>query len=391
MFCFCALSCFFDCGKKLKKHMSVRDEQDTKEKNEKAAKINCPYFLLGKLKISLEETKTANAENGTKNIIEWMQSREVGNELRDKPILYGGLIVFTFLFGLVFFFGSDIAALMINDQYSCNIIGGSNYVSFSEFDYLEGGAITHLALIGVICCIGCCAAMVGEEDDEVLICVMPCLGCGWIFFICWIVIGFLLESEMNESNVVDYQQCSDTLYAWTIIKLIEFGIIPCCGCMVFLIANIWEDGDILEDGCMFGMLWCGGLCVLGFFLGSDIAVLVVHSNYNCDNAVIGAAQYLNATDWILGGGITHIIVMFFAGCCVLVAANGESSAIACGCCTCIFFVVWAIFGIFLYQDMDKEDDANKMCSDAVLSWTIIKLIEFVAIPMCAMYVSVFDN
>eukprot|EP01084_Bolivina_argentea_P064995 118489_1 len=218
-----------------------------------------------------------------KRVVAWMNNRDVD----DKPILFCGIVGWPLLIALAFFFGSDIAALIINSKYDCDIIGGSGYITFNTSVFLQCGAIIHLSILGMLLCCTICAAITDDNDISGL-CIFGWICCAFLFFIPWIVIGFLLHSEMNDSNMA-HQQCADMVYAWSIIKVIEFGGIPCLLLLLALGLSIFDGDmeDVMEKLLVGCLVCCGGICVLGFFLGSDVAMIWIHVENDCNDAIIG--------------------------------------------------------------------------------------------------------
>eukprot|EP01083_Nonionella_stella_P300757 1028442_1 len=279
-------------------------------------------------------------------------------------------------------FATDAAALAINNEYECNIIGGSEYVSFNVFDFLQSGAVVHFVLMALSLCafaVYSCASDPGTYAGGCTVC------CGYMFYISWIVIGFLMHSEMNENNVVDDKECIPMMLSWCILKTIEFGGPPLvAGCSLCI--------EIKRDIPKLLAYGLGGLFVLSFFIGPDIGLLVIHDNMNCNNALIGDASFLNVDQFIHGGAITHLIVFVILGCTAVAGITMHMSdekptpALYCGggcitCCSWILFVIWIVFGFLLYDEMDFN--GNKECHDGMMAWLVLKIIEFIVLPLCA--------
>eukprot|EP01083_Nonionella_stella_P268368 907200_1 len=298
----------------------------------------------------------------------WMKDRKTTK----KPILKFGGVGWLALIGLAFFLGSDIAALSVIGEYDCDIISGYHYTSFNVETFLEVGAIMHFSILGLLmCCGGAGFIFLSSYDQEkVAVAAAGCTGCFALFFVCWIVIGFLIHGEMTPGNVVDDTQCIPMVLSWTVIKLIELGMPVLAGCAVLLIENAEEAAIVSASG-------LAGLTVLAFFIGSDIAVLAIESKVNCDNAMIGNESIVSPSTFMNVGGILHLCVLVVAGC---VSVGSRFNPVIIGgytCCACIFFVIWCIMGLLMRGDMDSSTDTNKMCDDAVLSWCILTIIQIV--------------
>eukprot|EP01083_Nonionella_stella_P170556 580666_1 len=338
----------------------------------------CDYHMC------LQCFEAAQKSQATK-VISWMKSREIDD---DYPIFFGGAVCWGIVITLAFLVGSDIAALAVNDKYDCNMDGGSEYVSFNVPEFLEYGAIIHLSILGWLLCCGCCSMGPGGEMSFYAGGCAVC--CGFMFFISWIVIGFLLHSEMTPDNVVNDSQCITMVHAWTIIKVIEFGGIPflmCCGVLCISIFDDNDLGDMLEMlavGCGY---FCAGSCILGLFFGSDIAMLVIHSKFDCDSAMIGEPTYFGVETFVYAGSAGHLGVIVLGMCCTVAV---PTAAMGLACYSCLFFVTWAVFGLMMWSDLDTSTAENKMCSDAILSWNILKIFEFVVLPFCAACATYFD-
>merc|ERR1712228_85369 len=333
---------------------------------------------------------------------EWMQEREVGEE---KPILACGLIVFPILFALAFFFGSDIASLSVVFQHSCDCKFITDTTEefenvdcswASTWEYFVLGVLWHWVFLGSFSFI-----IYHENMNELDTCSSGCILCLVVTWGIWIGLGFNLYTEMNVDNVDDYQQCSDTLISWTVIKLIEFVIVPGFYLIVTFIAKKFDvdDKDFKKYAAKMACGICGVLFAMAFLWVPDIAVLSVPSgpdatdNWSdrCDDAISGSPQYMRPDVWTYIGGFMHIfITVFFA--CVAYCAGGEIGDGQYWKCLCvfgvqIFFIIWSVYGILIYQEMDEITAQNyQMCREVILSWSIIRLIEFVVIPICVICV-----
>eukprot|EP01083_Nonionella_stella_P050566 134474_1 len=108
------------------------------------------------------------------------------------------------------------------------MIGGSGYVEFNVSYFLQYGAIVHLSFLGYLCFY----TYYARNINPYAVCV------GFILCVPMVVIGFLLHSEMTPENVKDDAQCIDMVFAWSMIKLIEWGGIPCLGCCFAMCASL---------------------------------------------------------------------------------------------------------------------------------------------------------
>eukprot|EP01084_Bolivina_argentea_P152152 265456_1 len=118
----------------------------------------------------------------------------------------------------------DIAALVISSQYNCNsTVDDSKYVSFDVSQWILIGSITHMSSWGFIILCGICLLNLLKQVATFLFLVMGC--CSSCFLIAWVVIGFLLHSEMHGEK----EECMDIVLSWCIIQLIEPVFIICFG------------------------------------------------------------------------------------------------------------------------------------------------------------------
>jgi len=318
----------------------------------------------------------------------WM-SKEARESADEYPILTCGLIGWPLLFALAFFFGSDISVLNVIADYECDIIGGSDSISVAVSTFLEVGAWLHISLLCSFVCCGCCS---GITDSDAFGGLAVCgLGCGWLFFVAWAAVGFVIESEMTSENVLDDAQCIPALSSWCAIKIIEMAL-PfvgvCCVGLLGMAKSAGGDVSPMEvlgktiAGCCVGVF---ALFVLAFLFGSDIAMLVVESNQNCALALT-TDSLVPIVNWMYSASIAHLIAVPCAFCVAVIAdeAGFGSGKVLCGaCCSWVFFVTWTVFGLLMWLDMDTDSAQNKQCADVVLSWSVMKGMEFVVLPFCA--------
>ena len=141
-------------------------------------------------------------------------------------------IVSAMIIGL--YFGSDIAILIINGINDCdNSLNESKYISFDLSEFIIIGSSIHLVIVLFICCcygIGCYKAYANERDivndNECIFKAFCVFGCGlWCFFFAWMVIGFMLHSEMNKETK-ENKQCADAMLAWNVLRVVDIVATP---------------------------------------------------------------------------------------------------------------------------------------------------------------------
>eukprot|EP01084_Bolivina_argentea_P102385 183428_1 len=155
--------------------------------------------------------------------------------------------------------------------------------------------------------------------------------------------------------------------------------------------DCWKG--IISILCAFVLL----LSILGIYFGKDIVVLVINSRSNCDNALDVESKYVDfgVSTWIWSGCIAHLcgigitvlsvlmltcdVNSFFDNVCEIVCGDYEKCctccfSLFCGC-SCCFGFCWLIIGLLLYSEMSRDDDVNLECSNAVLSWSILQIVE----------------
>eukprot|EP01083_Nonionella_stella_P123216 371203_1 len=132
-----------------------------------------------------------------RKLINWMKNREASR----RPILERGAMFWAGLITLGVLFAPDTIALYIATNHDCDISGGSEYVSFNINDFLLSGPIVHFSLLLLICCVGGCGAGGVLRESNAVGVVAGIVGCAFVFFTAWIVIGFLMYFGMNETNV----------------------------------------------------------------------------------------------------------------------------------------------------------------------------------------------
>ena len=144
-------------------------------------------------------------------------------------------LLFKLIVILTFLFGKDIAGLIIIGTNDCNNTidgdGESKYVSFDVFTWILVGCVVHLVnivLIPVLYAILC-----GKDGEGSLFTVC---GCMLMFCAGWMIIGFLMYSEMNDSNYA----CKSMVLSWSIIQAFETVLGPCC-VFATLAAALYDD------------------------------------------------------------------------------------------------------------------------------------------------------
>eukprot|EP01083_Nonionella_stella_P108113 314045_1 len=347
----------------------------------------------------------------------WMKDRQ---RIDNKPILtYGGFGCLS-LIGLVFLLGLDIIALIANSSYECDITGGSGYLSFNVETFLQVGSIMHLSICA---CAGFCVFVHVREymnmEDEAAYGGMGCGCVAFMLFTAWVVIGFLLYSEMTPEKVVNDEECMPTVLWWTVVILIQVLVLFVMLCYqikqnfetamkyariagIGLVVNGTYNCDIGASEDAYGYYSTEhGLTALAFFIGSDIAALIVNGTYNCD---IGASEdaygyystehsngseyvSFNVEKFLEVGSVMHLCMCGCFGCIAFAVfkegllssgdkENATAGGMCCGCVSFMLFLSWTVVGFLLHSEMTPEnvmDDAQ--CIPMVLSWSVIVLIQ----------------
>ena len=151
-----------------------------------------------------------------------------------------------------------------------------------------------------------------------------------------------------------------------------------------------------------------GTLILALFVAVDIALLAVNGKNDCNKAIerdgiFGESEYVSFTlnQFILIGCIMHICYTFICcGCQILAfifAEQGDDNLLfdeddddgqpirwfvylCCACCLWSFFVSWDVIGWYMWTEMNTDTMENKQCSDVMLAWNIIKIIELLITP-----------
>merc|ERR1739838_1012458 len=104
--------------------------------------------------------------------------------------------------------------------------GQSEYSSISLNEWILAGCWFHISValcMCSVCCLFCCIFVkTGDLMGNIYTrWIAICFCCTLSFFVAaWVVIGFLMFSEMSSEG----QQCKDAMLAWLIIKIIESAI-----------------------------------------------------------------------------------------------------------------------------------------------------------------------
>ena len=157
------------------------------------------------------------------------------------------------LCALVIFLGisvaKDTAALIVWGEYDCSIAAGNDYVHFDINEWILYGSIINLIAVTAMSCwvgnraCGMCEcplntfyqAVVNYDAYVQHRLVQPghfCLACCVLFWISWVIIGFLLYGQMSGETYIS-NQCKDMVLSWSILQAIQIIIIS-CDMMIFL-------------------------------------------------------------------------------------------------------------------------------------------------------------
>eukprot|EP01083_Nonionella_stella_P125152 378422_1 len=163
----------------------------------------------------------------------------------------------------------------------------------------------------------------------------------------------------------------------------QYNDLGCCDRMkIKLQIGLYACGSLDQQLYLICGCFCG-ILALGLLIGPDIAVIAVDSEVTCDNEMIEEEideGYYSSL--VFYGATMHIVVLIFACCMTMVGRMSQKLLLGLMCCSCIYFIMWAISGFSIYSDMDSSTPDNKMCADAIVSWSILKIVEFVVLPLC---------
>eukprot|EP01084_Bolivina_argentea_P242744 407130_1 len=131
--------------------------------------------------------------------------------------------------------------------------------------------------------------------------------------------------------------------------------------------------------------------LVGVFIAKDIALLLININNDCNDALetYGESKFVSfgLKEWILTGSIVHIVLAAFFVTQFLIASFYVFQAqvpefdfnindyLGISVCYCCFFIPWTVIGFFLHSEMNAYTKLNQQCSDIVLAWSIIQMIE----------------
>eukprot|EP01083_Nonionella_stella_P028042 77222_1 len=153
-----------------------------------------------------------------------------------------------------------------------------------------------------------------------------------------------------------------------------------------------------REKCLFVLL---GLVILAGVFGGDIAALAINTKNDCNATMMDGSGFVffDVNDFILGGCITHLVVGLLLVCIFIQDMRDEDEkeclyafndavfvrfvCLNCVCCFVLWLISWTVIGFLLYSEMDKTSSANKECSDAVLSWSVLCCIQLLLSPCLA--------
>ena len=139
-------------------------------------------------------------------------------------LFISGLLKYVILGG--FLFGKDIAALVINGMNDCNDTiesGSSQYISFDVSTWIVTGCSVHLIGLMIQSCIPFCYEFYEKERlFKSAFCGLATSGSFLLFSVAWLVIGFLLWSEMDSTEDTI---CQNAVLSWSIIQAVAVFVI----------------------------------------------------------------------------------------------------------------------------------------------------------------------
>eukprot|EP01084_Bolivina_argentea_P205268 350703_1 len=228
-------------------------------KDERVMKLTTGYIRIHcKYEISPDLVQLCFKYVGSENEFRWRTLNSIKQEKKEKcqekcwermgMILY--ITVILSILGI--YFGKDIAALIINATRNCDnaLDGGSKYVGFSVSTWIWTACIANLSAISIVILlviVGLCCGFdwfdICEDGDDCTKCVWGAL-CGFpiCFSFCWLIIGFLLYSEMSK-NSDENMECSNVVLSWSILQIIE-GVLSTGGtCFLYSLGDNMFDED----------------------------------------------------------------------------------------------------------------------------------------------------
>lgn len=337
------------------------------------------------------------------------------------------MIAILVLMSIAMTFGKDVAALLVNNHRECDIMNGSDYVSFNVNEWVLIGSISDISWWIVAICFILCLYIHekrgGDVGEALPVIFMIGMGCVWCFFVAWIVIGVLLYTEMIGEVGMDHQ-CTDIVISWVVLQSIPAFLVLCllgmivadegqrimdnvcgnCGCLgVIGVCYNSTEGlcgrhvNCFGEGC--GVFILRGFVVIIFFsfvFGKDVAALVINSIDNCDT-IDGGSKYVklfDVTEWIYIASIGHLsaYIVFFCWIGVGILGNfDEMRYIVPGALfslsAFLFNISWMVIGFLLYSEMSLDTHAAAQCGDVVLSWSVLQAIETLLLLLFICYTS----
>eukprot|EP01083_Nonionella_stella_P046182 123635_1 len=211
------------------------------------------------------------------------------------------------------------------------------------------------------------------------------MGCGcvaFMLFTAWVVIGFLLYSEMTPDKVVNDEECMPLVLWWTVVILIQVLVL-----FVMLCYQLKQNSETAMKYARIAGIGLAGLTALAFFIGSDIAALIINGSYNCDIGAsedasnynynteqAGGSEYVsfNVEKFLEVGSVMHLCMCACFACIALIHATDgakccgcdehpTAGAMCCGCVSFMLFLAWTAVGFLLHSEMTPEnvmDDAQ---------------------------------
>ena len=166
----------------------------------------------------------------------WNRFAKAFKEYEDG--LLGLAVVTLIMLSAVMVYGKDVAGFIIWSEYDCNINhynGGNLFVFLDVNEWLEYGCIVHLSAWVGLLILFCC--FFGDDcfncmQPNFYLAVAPCVaGLGLIFNTVWMVIGFLLYSDMVPDESIA-NRCKDMVLSWSVLQVIETLAVSCLLCFV---------------------------------------------------------------------------------------------------------------------------------------------------------------
>merc|ERR1711879_1053439 len=204
-----------------------------------------------------------------------------------------------------------------------------------------------------------------------------------LFYGIWITYGFMLWLDTDERDTK-----SSVILSWCIIHFAFTVIGPCCVFMVdFRFINYCNCGEyqIRKIGDCIGF----AILFAAIFGIKDIVILWIAFSYDCNQAVNGNDPFvigsMDVNSWMLVGGFTHLMMVSiwslmcprWYGAIALDAYDAsdiDDKAFCCYYYALLFFflfsLLWVVLGFVTWSQMD----VSHVCSQIVLSWSIIESV-----------------